>query len=380
MPSGKSDVGNLLAASSSGSLGTLLPHALYSQAGTIAPIDELPNATQSDDYAELHVVAMRLDPCFAALAPDPHGAGCAAQLRLILQVINDQEGDDGGDVIGAFDSAVHVFYSLTRDQLLTLAQALVALRTEQANGVALGALAPHPIIADQGLGGAMSQGVQSLILQFAGEQNITRVAEFAFAGAFLAWGFEAVDVTDATKPVTSEFAIPTLGLNDDGSPVSSEELTNGGVNDNTTDPSSVPPFIAMLSPVTSSSDNLTPLLSGMTSSLSSADLTAAFDALVRIENPTLNSPTTIDCASCHMATPTEKLVVMPNFGLDDTTSALSFRPSGTSVTAADLTATFAPVNGRVDLHAFSYVSSTPAINQRVVNETASVVEYLNALP
>lgn len=53
---------------------------------------------------------------------------------------------------------------------------------------------------------------------------------------------------------------------------------------------------------------------------------AAFDAALRIENPTKHSPDTIDCASCHV---------------------------------------------------FSYRDGHPMIAVRVINETASVVAYLN---
>jgi hypothetical protein len=34
----------------------------------------------------------------------------------------------------------------------------------------------------------------------------------------------------------------------------------------------------------------------------------------------------------------------------------------------------------VNIHAFSYVNTSPTISQRVVNETAAIVEYLNHLP
>ena len=69
----------------------------------------------------------------------------------------------------AFDSALHVFYNLTRGEFLALfAEALVDLRVANANGEAAGPLAPHPIMARQGLGGSMAKGVEQLILLYAG--------------------------------------------------------------------------------------------------------------------------------------------------------------------------------------------------------------------
>jgi hypothetical protein len=37
------------------------------------------------------------------------------------------------------------------------------------------------------------------------------------------------------------------------------------------------------------------------------------------------------------------------------------------------------VGGALNIHAFSYFGTTPGIDQRVINETAAVVEYLNNL-
>ena len=44
-----------------------------------------------------------------------------------------------------------------------------------------------------------------------------------------------------------------------------------------------------------------------------------------------------------------------------------------------MTPTFATSPG-FSIHAFSYHRKFPTINQRVVNETAAIVEYLNNLP
>ena len=105
-----------------------------------------------------------------------------------------------------------------------------------------------------------------------------------------------------------------------------------------------------------SHDDYGALDDGDPASLSLPERQAAFDALVRVENPADNSPNTFDRASCHLATPTEKLVAMPLFSLDDTTSPLAFQPDGTYVTHGDLAPTFQnqPTNlGPINLHAFS---------------------------
>jgi hypothetical protein len=385
LPSSTADIANVLSASSSGARGTLIPNALYPIVGPISGSTNVDggqqgpaNVTNIAAYSDLKVVAMRIDPCFASLAPDPHGAGCTAQLRLIFQeVLPATKESFGGTGSGAstFDSAVHAFYSLTRDEFLALARALVTLRMSNENGVSLGPVAAHPIMVNQGLGGAMSKGVQQLILQYAGEQNLTRLTQLSNGGQPLTstdqpglWVMSGIDISNAATATTSPMVIPALG----GSTTLQQ-------------PTAVLPapgnfFLATFSPATTSTDDLTPLDNGSPNGLSASAREAAFDALVRIENPANHSPNTIDCGSCHFATPTAALIGMPVFSLDDTASALAFHPDNKSVMASDMTRTFSTTSIQLNIHAFSYVGQSPAINQRVVNETAAIVEYLNNLP
>ncbi len=120
----------------------------------------------------------------------------------------------------AFDSALHVFYALSRRDLLDLAQALVALRVANQGSVTLGPLAPSPIMAAQGLSGPMASGVRALILRFAGAQNLTRVAELSAVPNELEaiWAMSAVNVIDANAATVTPFVIPTLPGEDAGTP------------------------------------------------------------------------------------------------------------------------------------------------------------------
>ena len=53
---------------------------------------------------------------------------------------------------------------------------------------------------------------------------------------------------------------------------------------------------------------------------------------------------TIDCASCHLATPVSRLVAQPMFGLDDRMAPDAFAADGTFVLASELTATFPSIS------------------------------------
>jgi hypothetical protein len=347
----------------------MMPGSTTSGAGAGSPTPP-PDDTALAPYKDLRVVAMRVDPCFASSNPDPLGANCSAQLRLVIQQVLWQ------DHARVWDSAIHVFYSLSRAEVLALSQSLVALRVANEDGDSLGPLAPHPIMARQGLAGAMSTGVQRLILAYAGERNIVRVARLGIAvtpdpGAL--WNMSAFDVTNEPGAPTPR-AIATL-VGPDGAPTFLQRIVSWG-------PGPDPRLFAP-SPSTTADADFTALGSLKPSSLSASDRQAALDALVRVENPRDFTAETLDCASCHTATAVEGDVALHDFAFDDTASPLSFAPDGKSVTAQDMKATFPADDSNI--HAFGYVSNSytptsPAISQRVVNETAAVVEYLNDLP
>ncbi len=376
LPSSEADIQNLLAPSASGDRGALVPSALYTGAGPITGTTLVENSVELAAYSALRVVALRLDPCFASLAPDPHGVGCTAQLRLVFQEVT-----WNANGVRAFDSALHAFYTLTRGEFLALAQALVNLRVTNTSGDALGPLAPHPILVRQGLGGAMSKGLQQLVLQYAGAENLSRLAQMSsqtegitFGGA--SWTMSVFDVPDGGTTVATPRAIPTLAA--DGGAVTLQTI-GAGSGSPIADPDAGPAFFsASFQPLTTSNDSFAALDDGQPNSVSLPDRQAALDGLVRVENPADNSPNTIDCGSCHLATPSEQSVGMPVFSFNDTTSPLAFVPDGKSVTSADMALVVS--EGMFNIHAFSYFDDAPGINQRVVNETAAVVEYLNDLP
>ena len=390
LPSHYSDVDQLLPACATGPRGALLPASLYASVGPIHG-STFPDAGPDlagpgiAEYANLHVVAMRVDPCFASLAPAPDGSGCTAQIRLVFQEIYDDnngfsfENPTFGTGPAGFDGALHVLYTLTRDELLALTRSLVALReANQGDGGAGGPLAPHPIIAAQGLTGAMGQGVERLILQYAGASNISRVALLDFSEAFIGWSFDAFSVSSAADGSVTPLAIPTLpdaGFPDDAG------IFQGVTTGFTEEADAGTFFVPTFSPATTIDGGYATLSPPGSNTVTPATAEAAFEGLVRIENPNDHSPNTIDCGSCHLATPTEKEFLFPALSLDDETSPLSFQPDGVHVTRADMAVHYSqPEVSFGNLHAFSYLARAPSINQRTVNETARVVEYLNALP
>ncbi len=350
-----------LGASAQGRGGVLLPETLYDAVDKIGPSD------RQAAYGDLHVVAMRLDPCFASLAPDPHGDGCANQLRLIFQEVTTVNGH-----ASATDAALHVFYAISRDDLEQMSASIEALREGRAPGERLGGLAPHPIMVREGVDGPMASGVRDLILQYAGASEITRVTSFSTSDQPNFWNFFAFDVQDPIAGTVSFRSVPTIP------PAFSPIFERGSTGDGS-GPATSTDVEGHFTPVTSSPDGFAPLADEATAAaMTPADRKAAFDGLVRIDHPAKNSPETIDCASCHLTTPVATLIAEPIYGLVEREDPNAFHADGTFVLASEMTPTFLHGDRPFNLHAFSYVGADPAVNQRVVNETAAIVQYLDA--
>jgi hypothetical protein len=348
-----------LNAASAGSRGPLLPEGLYDGIGHIAGSSgpRTPSVSGEARYADLRVVALRLDPCFADLAPDPGGAGCQPQLRLTLQELT-----DGPNGTQAFDSALHLFYALTRDEVVTLAQAIAALRRVSLGAGRMGSLQPHPALVHEGLEGPMARGLRALVLQYAGQSNLTRAAQFSLTHSPASWQFSAVDISDAEKAHFTPSPIASLAGAAASQGFGGELASNASGN---------------ILPLTTSTDDFSPLVTlSVAQGLDAATRSAKFEALVRVDHPGHNSPKTIDCASCHLATPVEKAVAAPTFGLVESMDPNAFQADGADVLSSELSPTFT-VLANLNLHAFSYAQRDIGINQRVANESAAVVRYLN---
>jgi hypothetical protein len=349
--------------------GALLPEALY----TSDPIaGEIP-------YDGLRVVAFRLDPCFGHVGEIESGASCDDQIRLVFQPLQLTDGGSGaGSAAVATDAAVHVSYSITREQLLA-AVAMIATARAHLSDADLGPLAVHPLVLQGGLGGTFAKQLRSIIATYADSTKIERITSFAVIQnvsgqrqdppepgddlAGILWTMHGFDVASDQE---TALAIPTLAS--DSRTVQISAVAN--------------PLDASLSPTTTSTDAIGVLANANTAtSAAPSAQQAAFDAALRIENPLDHSPNTIDCASCHMAEPVRTLVGEQVLGMSETGDPNRFA-ADPSIPSGDLTATTAVVDpgepGLLNIHAFSYRASSPMINLRVINETAQNLAYLQS--
>jgi hypothetical protein len=358
LPKTQADVDAMMAPTSPGVGGVLLPEATFDQAQI------------GLDYTSLHAVAFRFDPCFGQLGEITDSSNCQNQLRIVWQPLF-VSGVGGTTTTTAADSGVHAFYSISREQLVAAVDEMVAAREADGIDFDLGPLAPHPTITSEGLRGPLAQKLFQIVEKYAGGSELVRMTSFQieffdgapapFVGGGDFWGFQSFDVSGGT---TTPRAIATL---------------SGDSNNRMSLSASVNPLESSGSPATTSIDNIATLESMTNATAATLDARkVAFDAALRIENPHTNSPDTIDCASCHLAMPA-RTMVGEQLGLTETGDANQFLPDS-SIPTADLALTTAlDANGILNIHAFSYRDVNPMINQRVINETAANLAYLRPL-
>ncbi len=324
-----------------GKRGVLFPLDLYSQ---VPLVDVLLSNEQS--YGLLRVVSARFDPCFPGL-----GEACENQIRLVMQPVTL---DPTGERLVANDAAVHLFYSVTREELEAALRHVVELRRASGIDDVSGPLGVHPALAAEGVEGKFARGFRDALLTYAGEENLVRVTFMALEGASDEWRFGGFDIVDGgLVPI----AIPGLTSSD-------QSFVNA-------DRSGVSFDQASVTPESTNADNFSIFLFPDTATAATTEeRTAAFSALLRVENPSRHSPATIDCVTCHIAAGTrvhaEQTYAMATSGSADVfVSQDGTEPAGRTLF------------GTHNLRAFGIFGSDPAISQRTVNETDAVVAYVN---
>lgn len=347
--------------------GAFLTKDIWNEAGGDETSDGREGGPPPVLYSELRLVAFRFDSCFAQPADTADQASCENQLRLSFQPLLKANG-----VVSARDSAVHVFYKQSRAELVEAVKSMMALRAANNGDASLGPLGPHPILVRQGLGGAMASGIRALLAKYASPSKIMRIARFKSSdpNAAEAWPFNGFDISSAGKGTA--MVLPALAPNSDGQP---NRLVSATTNFG---------FDGLIIPASTSADNLAKLISlPAMEKATAAERIQAYEAGLRIENPRRHSPNSVDCATCHLADPALVTLGERQFGLSRTGNANAFAPDARFVSADDMRRTAIPPElafGQTpNLHMFSYLGVSAGIGQRVINETADVMSYMNGV-
>ena len=338
---------SLLGADATGGRGALLPldvHRVLPPLDTIVPNDE--------GYTFLRVVSVRLDPCFPGLGVNEE-RDCKNQVRLVMQpVILETKGSG----LTTMDLAVHLFYALTREELAGLLQELTDLRTASGIQRSDGPVGIHPALAREGIEGPFSRALRALLLAHVGRENLTRVTFMGVEQVGQAWRFGGFDL-EGGKLVPMK--IPLVD-------VTEETFHNRDLD-------GVTFSAASTAPVSPAAEDIRLLFDPLALSAARDDeRRAAYGHALRIENPTMTSPATVDCATCHVAMAARRFAErahgLSSLGAPD----LYTHPRGLPLAGATVERTN-------ELRALGYLGARPSVSQRTVNETAVVVEHVNTI-
>lgn len=382
---------SMLNAGSAGVDGPLIDRALYAAVEADLLGDNEPGCAGCSplQYDNLRLVAVRIDPCFAHQTSFHDDDTCRNELRLTFQpVVANPAGADGGtsdagasdagasDSFKVIEGAIQATYSISRSELIDIANAIVTLRIASGRPDALGPLAPHPIAVTEGLDGAFVRGLYGIIQAHASTNRLVRFGRMQHIHTIA--GLSLFEVAAGVPTRTHIKMLPA----DSGTQSACLAQSLGDV------------FIAVIGPpATLSPDRYDAVMNTQYNAANNtaAERQAAFDAILRIDNPRIHTPETIDCASCHLASVTGR-VVGPMFGLDPAGNPNLFTFASPFVTNADMSMTTVadplrkprpdPVTGvtRTNIYMFSYIDKYPSVTPRVINETAIIVDYLNSIP
>lgn len=344
LPKTSQEIDLLLAPQSENSLGPLIAPRI---------IDELPVLVSREINEhifkeKLKVIGIRIDPCFQEGAAPK---ACAQQIRLVWQPIVTK-----GDQILTVDAAIHTFYELTVEQWSEFVSSYESLlqttsRSEQTE------LNIHPTIAYEGLKGNMWLSLKKLVLKNCGEKNISRITVMTLEGSDDQWTFSGFEVTE--KSVNS-MAIPKVFGN--------AQTFMAALVDSLD-------FMGTIMPINFSNLGLWFIDNSKIAKdkFSEGEFQVWTEDLLRVENPRLHNPGTTDCMSCHLSTNILSWQER-NFNSWDWSSIKAAQGFTSSQNLFNVSVKNSPTQ---HLRAFGYQDEVARFSQRVINETAVVLDWFH---
>lgn len=260
-------------------LSEVLPREVYAQ--VIGQTGLTPGArtpgfvlTPEELYRNLSLVAFRIDPCFRDLFTDP----CRRQIRAVWQPITQVAGR-----YTTVDAAVHTFYDLTPAEFELVLQNLQAFKQAAQARTNGGPLQVHPGLREKT---SYAQSVGTLLRRAIGWRNTSRIAVMKLMMGENGWRFLGFDVIGGKLKLQEIFP----GL------IQEQQLNNlaedGAYDARQTLASSVtrekPDQLFRVA-----NDSRDPALSDVET------LKLYFARSIRVSQPRLHLPGTVDCLSCH---------------------------------------------------------------------------------
>ncbi len=331
----------------------LSPHSQNELGALIAPriIQELPTLVMREQNKEvfanqLKVVGIRLDPCFLEGAIPQN---CAQQIRLVWQPIIAKNNQ-----VTTVDAAIHTFYELTVEQWSEFLFEYNSLlqQTPRPNDTILSV---HPIISKEGLNGKMWTQFKELVLKYCGEKNMSRITVMTLEGGGDQWTFIGFQVTEKSiRPM----AIPKIFGN-------SQTFMSAVT--------SKLDFMATIMPIKFPNLGLWFVDNSKIAKIKfpEKDFQVWTEDLLKIENPRIHNAGTTDCVSCHLST---NILAWQerNFKSWDWNTIRSTQGFTSSQNLLNKTIKNSSTE---HLRAFGYQDTEVRFSQRVINETAIVLDW-----
>lgn len=355
----------LLSPDSAGRRGALLPAGIRNE---LPPLFFSGDGNQTlFERQDIRVVGVRVDPC-----PDLDRRSCAPEVRMVWQPVQFDRLDGRWTVR---DAAIHSIYRLSKTEFEQLREKLWALKIAYDRiGITTRKrpLGVHPALSDPATARAFNDRIRRILLDHCGERNLVRVSFMSSMLPAVWWRFGAFERNG--QGGWSRFVIPRLGAtSEDIFNVAREEGLAMGAPGKEMDA-----VFNVLPDEYPKADDIFALINDGFRQENGEELSVfktKLGAVARFRNPHKTNFHTLDCAACHYADAARFYAERRFPELKD------YRPPGSycnpDASLFNLENTTSGRAGTRVLRGFGYFEDQPAINRRVIHESAESAHWLN---
>jgi hypothetical protein len=314
--------------------------------------------SQRANIERLVVLGIRLDPCFK----DNFSDACRPQIRLVLQ-----PAVFTGTAPDTADTGIHLFFDTTQDQIFNLIRFASNYRNQFLGANSYKApLQVNPVVSQEGVKGKFWQAMRPMIQNVLNQSTPSRIAFFVVQPNGRAWTFKSFDLFANGK--TSK-PIVIAGVNGATLQRIDNEIS-GSTTEFETGPGIVPRSVS------GSDQTFDFLIDSLQFKRSNSSRIAPLQmTLDRLENPGTHLPGTIDCLSCHSTPAIRTNFRSSSINMNGTVARFISR----SLPTTSLLNIYETHYEARDFRLLGYRNANPQIGQRVINESASIVDSLPRL-
>jgi hypothetical protein len=319
------------------------------------------NEDRATTIANLRLIGIRIDPCYPNLFTTQL-ASCQRTLHLVWQPLVPSD----GNTLTTADAAIHTLHRLSDSDFQQFLDSYLQLDAPFPVDRTL-PLGVHPQIAQQTLGGSYWRALRQLLLRSVGADNLDRMTYFAVR-AVISEKYQGQGwLLSGAEFNGGQISLVAVATTSDSEQHFGNNTAPGPKLD------TVDSFVGDFIPRTRFSDALLPIVgdSAQAATAPLSDIQAAVEVALQIEDPRRNTLDTVDCVSCHVATPA-RIWAQQHRQIDSSKS-----PNRYTNPSFDLSLRSETSNRTNSLRGFGYYESLVAISQRTVNDTAADAEFIN---